>query len=464
MKHPLLKTVETLDDELKGLRSEAGTRWTKLQDAQKAIAEAGERGETITTDHEAYKALDEAGKSYDEASQTITEKEALKAGLVVQMGREGITTADPSEPGKAGGINADELREALGLRTGRKTAGERVTEGELYQAAKESGLFDQSRIGHVPLGKGLEREELKALITGVSDTSAGAFVQADRVGYYSLPLRPLTVLDLITVGDTDSDLVEFVRMVSMTNNAAETAEAQSIAPIGDGTGGTVTAAVGGLKPESAMTFEVVQEAISTIAHWVPATKRALADAGQMRTIIDGMLRWGLGDRLERQIVNGNGVGENLLGLLQQTGMNSVAAGAQSHADKIRHGITEIRLDGFEPTGVLLNPLNAEEIQLSRTEEGGAGTGSYLFGAPNQPGPMTLWGKPVAESAAVPEGTAIVGAFAAAILWLREGTQVLASDSHMDFFTRNLVAVLAEMRAGFGVPTPAAFAEVDLAAA
>ena len=37
-----------------------------------------------------------------------------------------------------------------------------------------------------------------------------------------------------------------------------------------------------------------------------------------------------------------------------------------------------------------------------------------------------------------------------------------SDSHADFFTRNLVAVLAEMRAGFAVFRPSAFVKVTLA--
>lgn len=36
-----------------------------------------------------------------------------------------------------------------------------------------------------------------------------------------------------------------------------------------------------------------------------------------------------------------------------------------------------------------------------------------------------------------------------------------TDSHLDFFVRNLVAILAEMRAAFGVVQPNAFVEIDL---
>lgn len=461
--HVLLPAVERIDGELKSLREEHATKYAAATRAQEAVAAAIEAGQQITPDHDLFKALDEAGKGTGDLEDKITAQEVVKARLVKQMGQAGIQAAGEGNEARDGYVEAlRELRGAIVGAQGLKAPGLRVVESDEYKAAIQSRAYLAQNYGSdIALGTGMNRDELKAaLITGESSSSAGAFITPQRVGYYPLPLRPLTILDLITVGQTDSDLIEFVRMLSLTNSAAETAEAISAAEI-DGV--TVTAVQGGRKPESGMTFEVVQEAVSTIAHWVPATKRSLADAGQMRTIIDGALRWGLGDRLERQIVAGNGVGDNLLGLLEQTGMNAIAAGTASHADKIHKGITQNRLDGFASTGIILNPLDAETIWLSRDNSGGAGTGGYLFGAPNSPGPRTLWGLPVAESPAMPQGTAIVGALQAAILWLREGTQVLASDSHVDFFTRNLVAILAEMRAGFGVPTPQAFAEVNLAA-
>lgn len=465
-KHALYASVEKLDGTLNELRQDASSKWTAKEKAEKDVADAIAAGQSITPDHDLFKAMDEAGKAYDGLSDQIKAQEATKAALVHNMAQQGVEV-----PG-GDGTTTDELVEALkaladggdGIlgRGQHKTSGQRVTAGEKYKALQASGIFNKSRIHDLELGAGMTRDELRAaLITGADSGSAGAFVTADRKGYYPLALRPFTVLDLITIGETDSDLVEYVKMLSLTNAAAETAEAISAATI-DGT--TVTAVQGGRKPESAMTFQIVQEAVKTIAHWVPATKRALADAGQLRTIIDGALRWGLGDRLERQIVNGNGVGENLLGLLNITGTNSIGAGTDSHADKIHKAKTQIKLDNFEATGVIMNPLDAETIWLSRENVNGPATGNYLFGNPNNPGPRTLWGLPVAETPAMPQGTALVGNLLAAIFWLREGTQVNASDSHNDFFTRNLVAVLAEMRGGFGVPTPEALCEVNLAAA
>lgn len=127
------------------------------------------------------------------------------------------------------------------------------------------------------------------LLTGASDTSAGAFVATDITGIYeTLGRRPLTIRDIISVRQTTSDLVEFVRMTARTNNAAPVPEAVSAYAIGatdpDGAIGVVDATEAGVKPESEMTFEKVTAAVKTIAHWVPATKRALADASQLREI------------------------------------------------------------------------------------------------------------------------------------------------------------------------------------
>jgi HK97 family phage major capsid protein len=75
----------------------------------------------------------------------------------------------------------------------------------------------------------------------------------------------------------------------------------------------------------------------------------------------------------------------------------------------------------------------------------------------------VWNLPVIETEAVPQGTGYVGDFRKAVLWDREQATVKVTDSHLDFFVRNLVAILAEMRAAFGVLQPSAFVEIDLTA-
>lgn len=440
--------IREVNAEIDADRQKAQDQWKTFADIREKLVESGE--DVKNTESEAFQKAESAHKEYATTIAELQRKEGLREKLYVMGGEDGPKADHQRPPTPA---EADASKFAGGDIPGqRKTMADRIIEGDQWKQAVKDGKFsgsDDSKIGRVALGKAMDALELKALITGASDTSGGAFVEADRQGYYPKISRPLMLTDLITVGTTDSDLVEFVRQTTQTNAAVEVAEA--------------TSASDGAKPESTYAFEVVQQAVKTIAHWVPATRRALRDAGQLRTIIDGQLRNGLEQRLETQMVAGNGSGENLRGIVNTTGVGSYAKGTvvgESTADAIHRAITVIRLTFQEPNGVALHPNDWQEIRLSRDDSGaGAGTGGYLWGPPSQAGPQMIWGLPVAVGAQFPENTGLVGDFRQAILWLHDGIQILSTDSHSDFFVRNIIVVLAEMAAAFGVPRPDAFCKV-----
>jgi HK97 family phage major capsid protein len=283
---------------------------------------------------------------------------------------------------------------------------------------------------------------LKALITGVSDTSGGALTAADFLGLVDPGLRrPLTVRDIITQGTTGSDSVEYVRQDAQTNAAAPTAEAT------DQTTGT--------KPESTFTLVKITAPVRTIAHWLAATKRALSDAAQLRTLIDEFLRYGLEEEIEDQVINGSGAGENFSGILTTTGVQTHALGADDRIVAARKARTKVKVTGKAvPTAYVFHPNDWEQIDLMVDNEA-----RYFFGGPMQLGTPRLWGLPVVESEACPEGTGLVGDFRKAVLWDREQASIQVSDSHSDFFIKNLVALLAEARAAFGIFRPAAFVKI-----
>lgn len=304
--------------------------------------------------------------------------------------------------------------------------------------------------GHVPDRAKVEspafQTDMKTLITGVSSTSAGALVVNDRLSIIDPGTfqRPITVLDLLTRGTTGSDTVEYVRQGTHTNNAAPVAEATAT---GDGTGA---------KPESAMVLAIVTEVVKTIAHWIPATRRALADAGQLRTLIDSFLRYGLTEELEDQVLNGSGVGENFTGIYNTTG-TSTQAYDTSLIITTRKARTKVMTQGrATPTAWVMHPTDWEAFDLLKD-----GEDRYYFGGPTVLGTPRLWGLPVVESEANAAGFALVADFRLAALWDRQQAQIMVSDSHSDFFVRNMIAILAELRAAFGVIRPAAFVETDL---
>lgn len=296
----------------------------------------------------------------------------------------------------------------------------------------------------------------KTLITGASDTSGGAFVTNDARGLQvglDLFQRPLTIRTLVTNGTTSSDTVEYVRVTSTTNNASPVAESTATADPGS------MNAANGVKPESAMALAKVTETVRTIAHWLPATTRALADAGQIRTLIDTFLRYGLEEELEDQMINGAGTGENFTGISNVSGVQAQAWDTDI-LTTTRKARTLVRTVGRStPTAYVMNPADWETIDLLQDNEA-----RYYFGGPMRLGQPTLWGLPVVESEAVAEGTAYVGDWRKAVLWDREQASITVSNSHANFFIRNMVAILAEMRAAFGVLQPSAFVEIDLTSA
>jgi HK97 family phage major capsid protein len=302
---------------------------------------------------------------------------------------------------------------------------------------------------------------VKSLFTGTDSESAGVFVTAEQTGILEmLGRRPLTIRNVISVRRTGSDTVEYVRQTAHTNNAAPVPEATSTGKLGDGTGGTATLVTGGYKPEGSWTFERETATVKTIAEWVPATKRALADAGQLEGLINDELRADIAEAEEAQILHGDGTGENLPGIFATSGIQTQAFDTDIFTT-VRRALTKARVVGrVVPNAVALNPEQVEVIDLAR--ENGA-TGAYLGAGPFALGPRTLWGLPVIESEGIPAGRGLLGDFSKAVLWDREQTTVTMTDSHDDFFIRNMVAVLAEERVAFGVTRPTAFVDLDVAA-
>lgn len=289
--------------------------------------------------------------------------------------------------------------------------------------------------------------ESKTLITGLSSTSGGALVVNDRrPGIVELGRRPLTFRDIITVAPTTSDTIEYVKVTGETNNSAPVAEA------------TATTGSSGTKPESALALAVVSDTVKTIAHWIPVTTRALADAPQLRALIDNFLIYGLEQELEDQMIAGDGTGENFTGIANISGVQAQAWDTDLYTT-LRRGKTKVRMVGrATATAYLLNPNDAERVDLEQNANGDY-YGGGPFGA-DQPG---VWRLPIVESEGVLEGTGYVGDFRQCILFDREQATIQASNSHADFFIRNMVAILAEMRAGFVCQRPIALVEMDLTA-
>lgn len=302
-----------------------------------------------------------------------------------------------------------------------------------------------------------------AVVTGSSSTSGGAFIEPARLPGVTdlIGARELTVDDLCTHIPITSDVFEYVQITAKTNNAAAVAEATSAAdPVitfDDPDYITTPVAGSGDKPVSEMTLAVVSSPVETIAHLMPITRRAAADAPQVRALVDAFLLQGLAEEREDQILNGNGTSPNLRGILNVVGISTVGS-AGTDIDAIVDAIRTIRADRRRPNAMVIHPNDwySTGFLLAKDSQN-----RYLLGDPRASIDQlnTLWGLRVVVSEAMTENTALVGDFSQAVVADRQQAAIYVTDSHKDWFGRNLLAVLAEERLGFGVLDPDAFCTV-----
>lgn len=291
--------------------------------------------------------------------------------------------------------------------------------------------------------KGKADIRLKATLTSATTALAGSVgdaVETTRLpGILGLPQRRLTVRDLLSQGRMDGNALEYVKETGFTNNAATVAETA-------------------LKPESDLQFDLVTTSAKVIAHWMKASRQILDDVAQLRSIIDQRLLYGLAYVEEAQLLNGDGTGQNLYGILPQATAYAAPGGltAGQALDTVRLAMLQAALAEYPATGIVMHPTDWARMEIMKD----AG-GQYIIGNPQGTIAPTLWGLPVVATQAIAQDTVLVGAF-------RLGAQVFDRwDARIevgyvnDDFIRNLTTVLAEERLALAVYRPEAFIRADL---
>lgn len=300
------------------------------------------------------------------------------------------------------------------------TLRQRLENSSEFKALKERG----QGIARIDLSPA----EFKALIT-LADISP----QADRQGLVRMRMEERMVMDMLGVSQVNAAVVEWYEETTFTNAAAVVAE-------------------GDLKPEATLDWTLRTATVPTIAVWIPVTKQALQDSDFLEAEIRNRLT------LMVRRAEENAAVTTILGT---GGIQNQPIGADNIATAIFRAMQLIRGSndaGFgEPDGIVMHPADfADLITLQ-----GATTEQYLVQAILQNSPIfRLWGTEIRQTTAVPEGTVLVGAFAdGGEVFRIGGMTVTASTEHADFFVRNQVAILAEVRSLTAVQVPSLFATV-----
>jgi len=282
------------------------------------------------------------------------------------------------------------------------------------------------------------------LLTRTTITSAGISVAPERIpGITPEPRRRLRIQDLLTTAPTNSAIIEWIDVSSHTKTAAPVSEASA-------------------KPEAEISFTKHETKVRTIATWIPASKQILEDFVGLEAFLRSSLMYALEEEFEDQLLLGSGQGENLNGLLTQaTPLDTSLLGTNwTRIDVIGRAVQQLAMaNEMQPNFIVMHPADFWQIALQKDSNG-----RYLVTDPQNASTLrSLFGLTVVESTAMAAGQFLLGTSdpRAAQIRMRQEATIEISTEHSDYFTRNMVAIRAEMRAALVVTRPGAFVKGSL---
>lgn len=420
----------------------------ELRGVEHSMAEHGAKAQEIL------KAADAEDRDPTEAEQAdvqenlraVNDLKARKADLEAAI----ATEKEAADIGKKLAV-VDESKAVPAEQPRAKSIGEQFTASDGYKRVVEKGLSGSWRTGMIPLGgKATLVEGDNLFLTGGTPGEGSPLVPIDqRPGVMPILFQRLTVAGLLASATTTSNAIHYVVESVATNNAG-------IVPEGTD------------KPESALEYDYAQETVKKIATFLPVSDEMLEDAPAVQGYINSRLVLFVQQEEETQLLHGAG-GSNFYGLLPRVPSAnkfvSSSATQANAADHIYEALTVARRSFLEPDGIIVHPDDWAELRLLKDSNynyiGGSPFSNTGAGEPAD----TLWGKRVVVTEAMLQGEALVGAFGtAAQVFRRGGLSVEASNSHDDYFVKNLTAIRAEERLALAVYRPEAFAMADLGGA
>lgn len=266
-----------------------------------------------------------------------------------------------------------------------------------------------------------------------SGPAATSLAPSFYAGVFGTPNVPQKIEPLIPHIAVTTDSVDYVT-VADTIGAAGVAEAGAI-------------------PESKFTPTLAKANVVNVAHYTKITKQLADDAPALAAYINTKMLYGLQNKVENQIVNGDGTAPQLKGLLATGSFTDASAqltGAKNLFDLLLllQGVAETA--AYEPEALVLNPMTWAQLAMEKDSQG-----RYLLGGPGLAANKSVWGIPVVTSSAVPAGKFIFGNFTQTVtIYDRQQVAVEMTGTNEDDFTHYLYTIRASRRLALAVEVPA----------
>ena len=276
------------------------------------------------------------------------------------------------------------------------------------------------------------------VLDGVGGNYDGTYALTTMLPGVSLPPRRRPFLRQIMRNiSTNKPRVTYVELTGRDGDAAITAE--------------------GAK-KSQIDFELAEATaeVSKITAFIKISKEMLDDIPYIRSMINTELVDAVELKLDSELYSGTGVGNNIKGLSTYATPITVSSSVNSdfyqsipyanRFDVIRVAQAIVAADNqnnaeFEPTHVILNPIDQALMQFAKDA-----SGQYVipvFAAENA---LSTIGLRFVANPLVTKGEFIIADMRRSNLIIRESISIQVGHENDDF-TKNMVTILAEMRAG-----------------
>lgn len=295
----------------------------------------------------------------------------------------------------------------------------------------------------------------KAAASPMTTPSGVSGVLADvQERLYEQPRRRLVIADLLGQETTSRAAVTYFVESETVNGAVSTVAEGAAKPL---------VSFGDPTP--------VTEPVRKIAAVMKESDEMVDDLPWLASAIDNRGIYLVQLFEEDQILNGDGSGTNLNGILNRTGIltGQTAAGEPSVADAIFRAMTDISVNSpFTADGIVINPADYQTLRLAKDSNnqyygGGFFSGQYGNGGVMEQPP--IWGLRTVVTPAIEAGTVLVGAFQqGGSVIRRKGLTVEIANQNEDDFINNRIAIRIEERLALAIRYPKAFAKVTVEAA
>ena len=303
--------------------------------------------------------------------------------------------------------------------------------------------------------------DVRSFFAAVVTTDAGwdPFV-VRQPGMIPAISRPLQVNDVFPMSMTDQHSIKY--MMATTRDASNVVEK----------------AEGAASGEATMIWTERTEEMREIPAHIPVTEIQLEDEAQVRAIIEMDLRMMVLQRLDAQLVNGNGNAPNIAGILASR-FSGAVSGAAASANRVaiafynfattgsgantrrndqikdlRRGKRQCRWASYSmPNVYLVNQMVWEEVALSETTSAG-----FYLGSPATEFTDRIWGLPVVETDHLSDANNGTNAVVMDTMWTRHWVRRAIHSEigyNNDDFTKRQLTFRAAIRCCLQVTRPQA---------